>query len=283
MSATPLGTLLSDTIGFASKNWKPVVIGALVFGSLMTGIQVNLRHSVVNSVGTAMEGLGTNAGRLKEIMDKAGQGDQEAAAEMARQMQELGGEADDLLQQQALGAMMGMFPSLGKSMVLSIIITLLSVTYFFIVALRPSQSLSSTIGVIPGLLLPMLGLWLWTFIRSFVWVPIIGIIPAIIYYPRFIAAPIYLIEQKKSVFDSVTMSMAATRFYWGKIVGNMIVFGICCFVITLVVGMVLSMAFGSMSLLATWGSAVVGQVLAGVGTAFAVMLAQSLIKNPVRV
>ena len=72
----------------------------------------------------------------------------------------------------------------------------------------------------------MIGLQIWIFLRSFAWIPILGVLLAIVLGPRFILAPVILIKEKKGVFASASASFERTKGYWGKIFGNMFVVAI---------------------------------------------------------
>jgi hypothetical protein len=99
----------------------------------------------------------------------------------------------------------------------------------------------------------MLGLNLWLFVRSFVWIPILGIIVAIIIGPRLSLAPVILVTEKKGVFESASLSYQRTRGWWDKIVGNTIV-------VCLVVGIIGTTAAGFLRI---FGSTT-GELLGGI-------------------
>lgn len=281
MAAAPLGILLSQTSSFTQKHWQPLLLGAVVFGLVTGALHMNLQKTAMNGMNTMMQGMETGAGSMQDIMEKMQAGDEEAAEEFAKQMQAMGEGGEEMMKKQAMGMVGSMLPAVGMSVLVTMLVSFLATTYFVLVALHPEKPLGETVTAIFPVLLPMLGLWLWAFVRSFAWIPVIGIIFAIVFMPRFVAAPLYLIEQKKGVFESVRLSMQTTRFYWGKIVGNLIVLGLLLFVASVVLGIVSAMIPGAM--VGGLAMAVVQQFLAGVCTVFSVQLARTVMQNPVQV
>lgn len=279
MAATPLGTLLSDTTSFTQKHWLPLLVGAVVFGLLMGVLQVNLRNSVTKRVDTMMQGVGMNAGGMQDAMRKMQEGDEAAMEEFGKQMAGMQGGMQDMMEKQALGTVKSFLPALGVSALVSFLVSVVGMAYFLLVALKPAQSPGVTLKETLPLVLPMVWLSVWAFLRSFAWVPFIGVIFAIVFLPRFIAAPLYVVEQKKGAVEAVTLSMAATKFYWGKIVGNAIVMGVILAVVSVVLGMVVGLALGGSA--AALVTAVVTQFLAGVGTVFSVQLAKTVMAHPI--
>ncbi len=63
-------------------------------------------------------------------------------------------------------------------------------------------------------LLSMMAVQIWSSIRSFGWIPYIGIIPYTILAPRFVFAPILLVEGEAGIIGSVNASHALTRDRW---------------------------------------------------------------------
>lgn len=278
MAAAPLGSLLSDTYTFCQKNWKPLVLGAVVFGTIMGVLQINMRRTMMERAGVMMQGVGLSAQDMQDLADRASQGDAVAAQKLA----ELGtANVGNMMTNQIGGMWNTLLPAFGISFIVSLLVGILSATYFILLALRGTQGTDAVIAGVPTYILPMVGLWIWSFLRSFAWLPFIGILFAIYYAPRFVAAPVYLIDQKKGITESVRLSIAATEYYWGKIAGNMIVFGLIWVVISLICGLVLSAIFGG-SFFTPWFMAMINQIFAGSGAVFAMGIAKTVIHNPLR-
>ena len=281
MAATPLGTLLSQTSSFTQKHLQTLLIGAVVFGLVTGALHMNLQQTAMNRMNIAMEGMETGAGSMQDIWEKMHAGDEQAAEEFEKRMLATGEGGEEMMKRQAMGLMGAVLPAVGMSMLVTLIVSFLAMTYFSLVALYPERSLADIVSSMPAVLLPMIGLWFWTLIRSFAWVPFIGIIFALVFMPRFIAAPLYLIEQKKGVLESVRLSMQTTRFYWGKIMGNIIALGLLVVVASVVLGIVTAMIPGTM--VGGLVMSVAQQFFVAVFTVFSMQLARTLMLNPVQV
>lgn len=117
------------------------------------------------------------------------------------------------------------------------------------------------------LALPLIGVTAWTFIRSFVWVPFLLLIPgmfaptvllllvpgllvsvllAAFYFPRFALSRVYLVHEKLGVRAAVQKSFERSRGYWGKIVTNTLAWGLVLMAVGLSLQLVIS---GGLSLL----------------------------------
>lgn len=281
MAAAPLGTLLSQTSSLTQKHLQTLLIGAVVFGLVTGALHMNLQKTAMNGMNTMMQGMETGAGSMQDVMERMQAGDEQAAEEFARQMEAMGEDGQEMMKRQAMGMMGAMLPAVGMSVLVTMLVSLLAMTYFTLVALSPEKSLGDIVSSMPAVLVPMVGLWVWTFIRSFAWIPFIGIIFALVFMPRFIAAPIYLIEQKKGVLESARLSMQATRFYWGKIMGNIIALGLLVIVASVVLGIVTAMIPGTM--VGGLAMSVAQQFFVAVFTVFSVQLARTIMQNPVQV
>jgi len=94
------------------------------------------------------------------------------------------------------------------------------------VAVKDIGDVGEALSVTSRTILPLFGMFLWVIVRSFIWIPFIGILIAIILGPRFILSPLYLLQQKKGVIESVSQSYKATPRILGKIMGNLLVAGL---------------------------------------------------------
>ena len=77
------------------------------------------------------------------------------------------------------------------------------------------------------LLLPLMGVNIWSVLRSFAWIPLLGLIPAIILGPRFFLSSLILIQEHKGIRESVRESYRRTKGYWWKIFGNTLIVPFC--------------------------------------------------------
>lgn len=109
---------------------------------------------------------------------------------------------------------------------------------------------------------PLIGLGIWVFLRSFVWVPILLIIPfialpplllilplvavglALYFFPRLNLAFVYLVREEMGIRQSARAALDRSQGYWLKIVGNTIVWAIVAIVLVMVLQMLIGFILG---------------------------------------
>jgi hypothetical protein len=252
MSATSdsLGVLLKNSWEFYRKHWRPVLFGAVVFGIIFAIL---------------------NEWHQSYIAPFRGQVD------YMKEMNISGAEALVALQGANIGAVV---PQMIAVMTLSILLALLVYTYFLLLTLGKGKTVESVLRQMPGAFLPIVGASFWVFLRSFAWIPFIGFIFAIILGPRFVCAPIILLQEKKGVIESVRLSYQRTRGYWMKIVGNLLAISLCAVVAIFVLAIPVAIVTLGISTLSTFVSGILGQLVSGFIVVFTVFLAQTIMKVP---
>ncbi|MDD5751660.1 MAG: hypothetical protein PHS73_04040 [Candidatus Peribacteraceae bacterium] len=241
---TPLGALLSGSWAQFRRGIVPIIIGAVVFGLLLGIGQSFMGRRVQESAGTAFQQFGIDLQEMQALQQRMEQGDEAAVEEFTQRMQDLQERGPAFAAQGAGMVFARMAPYLGVSVLVSILISIIAGAYFLVLALDEKLDYSKAAKRGVGVILPLFLLWLWVVIRSFVWIPVLGIILAIILLPRFIVAPVLVVRDGKGVLESASRSYVLTRGYWGKIFGNGLVAGICACIAMLVVAFLLGI-FGS--------------------------------------
>ncbi|MFH0851742.1 MAG: hypothetical protein V1876_03265 [Candidatus Peregrinibacteria bacterium] len=234
----PLGQLLTDSWGSFRRALMPIIVGAVIFGLILGIGQSFVGQRMAQKTGSVFEGLGFDQQQMEDLQRRIQAGDQAAIDEFSQKMQQLGGAQGEAVAGAVLSLYKGLLPVIGASMLIMWVISLIASAYFLLVALDDKITFQVALARTPGLVIPLFLLSLWIAIRSFVWIPIIGIILAIILGPRFACAPVLLVRDRKGVLESASMSYARTNGYWGKILGNMIVAGVCALLAIMVVGFV---------------------------------------------
>jgi membrane-anchored glycerophosphoryl diester phosphodiesterase (GDPDase) len=148
--------------------------------------------------------------------------------------------------------------------------------YFTILTLDKSQNAQSIVSKMGPLVLPMFGVWIWAVIRSFMWIPVIGLLFAIVLGPRLIFSGVILVKERLKVTECVRQSHARTKGYWGKIVGNLIILGLLIFIAQAVLGGIVSFLPGHKILFVF-----VSQLVVAFGSVFLVHLALTVMDHPV--
>lgn len=276
-----LGTLFNDSVAFTKKHMTVMAVGAVVFGVLMQVIGWGVVGSAIPFVGKDVETWGQQmeemGERMEELQERVMNGDTSAQAEMETLGREMAARS-----MQGMGKMGGVFrqmlPALGLAMLVTMLLGLIAKSYFLVVAVKgmmdPAKAFSATISSI----VPLVGLWIWLILRSFIWIPFLGIIIAIIVGPRLTLSPLYLLEQKKGVMDSASMSYKKSAGYWGKIVGNMLGVGIPIMICAAIVGKIASSIFGY-----AIGGVIAGSITQFAGAfmvVFSIQLARTVMEHP---
>lgn len=101
-----------------------------------------------------------------------------------------------------------------------------------------------------GMFLPLLGVQVWSYLRTFAWIPYLGVIPYIYFAPRFTFAPVLLMDGTAHIAASVRMSTRLSTGRWWLIVWFLFLLSLCSlpFILLGIIGiavavMVLPVAF----------------------------------------
>ena len=235
----PLGKLLSETWSFVQAHAKTILIGAVVFGLVLGGIQFAFAGVLGYQAEGVMQNMGINTERMEDLAERMEAGDEAALGEMMVELEGL----QTMTKGQAAGFFFGFLKNMGPGILLLWIISLavyvLSSTFYFLIALKKGKDIGALFQNSVQLFLPMLGLHLWVFLRTFAWIPVIGVITLIILGPRFVLSPVLLVQEEKGVFESARISYKKTSGYWGKIFGNMFVAGLFIGLISMALSMAL--------------------------------------------
>ena len=281
-SMKPLGTLINDAIKFTQTHLVVLVVGAVVFGFLTQGVGWWMAGSAGMGMGkdlgawqNQMESVGK---QMEALQQKAANGGLDEASQ--KQMEELGKQmAEQSMQGASMmgGVFLSMLPAIGLALLLTIVISLFAKSYFLVVAVKGMSDPATALQATVMWLLPLVGLWIWLALRTFIWIPFIGLIIAIILGPRFILAPLYLLEHNKGAMESARMSYSKTKGYWGKIFGNALLFGI----VTMVCAGILSKIFvGVLGLMAGgFLAAVISEFAGAMLVVFSMQLARTVMEN----
>jgi hypothetical protein len=237
-----LGTLLSRSTAFCRKNIIPIVVASLVAGVVMLVISLSFGRSMMKQFGLGGLGdLDATRTRMEDLQRRVQAGDQAALQEIQQEAQK------------AMGALAGNPAGIASTarfgMMAAILVAIVSLVLngYILLLVVDGRGPKEALTRLGGVILPFLGLMIWIFIRTFAWIPFIGIVTAIILGPRFVPAPIILVKEKKGVLESAKISYAQTGNLWGKIFGNLIVVAICTIIVVWVVNFVLGIVLGRAS------------------------------------
>lgn len=278
-----LGILLSEAWSFCTAYWKPILTAALVLGAVSAVVNSAIAVKTADRVNGMMQNMGMDAERVQDLSLRIQQGDESAVAEMEALVQANFGEnADQDTVSRAIGLNMlkTVGPAVGLAGLVGGVFSVLALAFYITLALWPIQNAQVTASTAAKSFIPLLGLMIWIFIRTFAWIPFIGAITAIVLGPRFALAPVIMLQEKKSIMDSASSSYARSRGYWGKIIGNTIVAAICMIPVVIVVSMVAGLAGFIFPLAGLWLKESGNYLALAFSIMFSVRLALTIMANP---
>ncbi len=277
---TPLGQLLSESFAYFKAHFVTLAAGAVIFGVLLGLLGAYSASHMAETMDDVMGGMGLDMKRMEELSVRMEAGDEAAVAELEALIAGGVGEMDpEKMGMQMLSSFKRVLPFVGLTGIISFLLSFLAHAFYVLVAVE-GKEINGTLSRVQGVLLPLVGVSLWSFLRSFAWIPLIGIIPAIILGPRFVAAPLIYLTEGKGVMASVSSSYARTRGYWPKIIGNVIVAAIIMIVVSIVVGIVLGIVLPLMSPVTIILKQVISQVMMAFMAVFIVRLSHTVLQHP---
>ncbi|MDD4319068.1 MAG: hypothetical protein PHW10_01960 [Candidatus Peribacteraceae bacterium] len=246
-----LGTLSSRSWDFFRSHLTDILLGALVAGIILGVLQTSVVDRMSQGARQGLERMGVDQERMEVLQQRMQAGDRQAAEELSQEMQRaLGGLAEDGALNAVPPAVRNLFGGMMWSFLLFMAVaTLVGVAFngYVLVLVLEGKKAGDALSRLTGLLLPLVGLGLWLIVRTFVWIPVLGIVLAIILGPRFLLAPLLLVKEGKGVFASMRESYARTQGYWGKIFGNLFVISLLVSLAAMVVNTALGAVMGHAS------------------------------------
>lgn len=265
----PLGSLLSSSWKFFRSRVAAIACAAVAVSIVMLLFREVFVANIV--MPNRLREMGFDVGRIQELQQQAAAGDDGAADELKRVIAaQLKG-----MSPQMIGSL---FSQIGPVFLIAIVVHFIvsaAVGVYCMLLVLEDRAIGETAQRTMRYVFPMIGLWIWLFLRTFAWIPIIGIIPAIILGPRFFLSGIFLVKEQKGVFESARLSYQQTKCYWGKIFGNMIVVTLILFASLIVVGMLAGM-FTPSEARQSLVSITISTFVAQLATAFIVIFATKL-------
>ena len=169
---------------------------------------------------------------------------------------------------------------LAVTAVLGIVVTIVALllhTAYWIVAVDGTKDLKKLWQAVCKNFFPIIGIIFWIVVRTYVWVAFAAIVFAILGFalptlggifpflfvlsiviavvlffirgPRYVAAQYLYLRDHKDVRAAIDASYVLTDGYWGKIVGNLLLFSLVLTAFGFIVGILLGIVFGISNLL----------------------------------
>ncbi len=111
-------------------------------------------------------------------------------------------------------------PLISAYLLVQSLLILLTATAFLLTALDLLRgTIVEQLSILTRAVPKFLWLHVWIVLRTFAWVPLIGVIPLLIIGPRLVAAPVLAFSRGMNVRAAVRESHAQTKGQWTKIIG----------------------------------------------------------------
>lgn len=233
-----IASVFRESWTFTQKNIALLGVGAVFCGMLAGVIQWQTSARVQDAMGYDQQ-------VMEQLAARARAGDESAQEEMMKVF--FGGtipqteeEAKEMMSKKMMTTFYAIAPVLAASLVATLLLLNFAAAYFWLVALKlatqTQDAFLSAIRSLPN----MIALSMWIFLRTFMWVPILGVGFAIYFFPRLIQAPIYLLEGKKGAIESVRLSINGTRGMWWKVFKVQFVVWIFCVLMSVILDAIAS-------------------------------------------
>lgn len=289
-SADSLSQLLRASWQLFWEKKRPIIVGAALFGTLVALVGAVSYGRAERHVWDTMQRLGVDQREMLEMQRMLRSGDEEAVEEIMQALesttepleQMTDEERDAFFAAEGMRMMRSLLPLIGVGMLWWALMALLATGYFTFLALGSSNDPVALLQLALGKALSLLGVGVWAMLRSFVWIPILGIVPAVILGPRFACSTVILLCDRVGVKDAVAQSYARTRGYWGKICSNMLLVAL----ITSFISSLLNSTFAPLvrpsPVFGIWLHAVIQQLSLAFNTVFLVLLSKTVMEYPVK-
>lgn len=307
-SADSLSQLLRASWQLFWEKKRPIIVGTALFGTLVALVGAVSYGRAERHVWDTMQRLGVDQREMLEMQRMLRSGDEEAVEEIMQALesttepleQMTDEERDAFFAAEGMRMMRSLLPLIGVGMLWWALMALLATGYFTFLALGSSNDPVALLQLALGKALSLLGVGVWAMLRSFVWIPILGIIPAlilgprfawililgivpaVILGPRFACSTVILLCDRVGVKDAVAQSYARTRGYWGKICSNMLLVAL----ITSFISSLLNSTFAPLvrpsPVFGIWLHAVIQQLSLAFNTVFLVLLSKTVMEYPVK-
>lgn len=271
MSTGPksVSVLLTEAYALVRHLVQPIVAGAVLFGIISALIGGSMVVGAIGSIGFDRfeQQMQQFEQRMEEINQRLEAGDTAALDDIQIPEAEL---AD------VTATIWSAMPAVIGGSLLLLLVAFVSRAFVIVVLVRKLADPMQAFNGFGKHVVPLVLLWIWLFLRSFVWIPLVGWIVAIVLAPRFIAAPLYLLEEGKGVRESVRLSMRVTIGAWGRIVLPCLAAAL----IAMVVSAILDSILGDAGMILGIILAVANELLSAYVMATGIIVARDVLAHP---
>lgn len=263
--------MISDFLSVLRQSWhtfhgalKHIIVLSLVLGAVYTLGVHSVSRSLEYDAENVVRSFGIDEERFAELSLRMEEGDEKATQELMQEVKDVQdryehmteAEREAYVEEQVLQAFEKLAP---RFFLFGIIVFLLFVAGMTYSLLTYEGHHSHAIDIFrhsATLFLPMTALFIWMFIRSFVWVGLLGLLPGmekllplsgalagialLITGPPLLLAPVFFVRQGEGVRRAVSASLQYSRGHWLPIMVHSLLLLICVYVLQVIAGTGLS-------------------------------------------
>lgn len=270
MSTSPktVSVILTEAFDLVKQQLMPLLIGAVVFSAITALIAGGF------AIGAAGMGLSRFEQRMEEYQQRLEAANQRLAAGDSAALDELA--LPDIEAEAVASGLVSALPTIMGGVIILVIVSIIARAYVTTVLIRRPTDAVQAFKLFQTDVIPLVLLWLWLVVRSFVWIPVIGWIYSLVVIPRFVAAPIFVLEQKKGITQSTRLSMDATTGAWLRVVLPCLAAAI----ITMIISGILGGLLGDDGLLMGFVLTLIGELLSAWVMAVGIVVARDILAHP---
>lgn len=277
-----LFAILSVSWSSYKSRLKFVLAGALIFGVTIGSagmvVQKEVRAQLAQAL-VSLDGMeNISAEQVEDLLVRVQAGDREAIQDLSARMQAAGGGENAAIE--TLPATAGLLRLAAFFSIVLWLLTAVGGVYYLVVAVENPRSLGTAIQRSAKVLFPLIGLGVWISIRSFIWIPLVGLLIALLIMPRFVPAPVLLLREEKGFLHAARESYTRTKGHWWKIMGNIFAALLSSLLAFIALNVTLyTVSRGYLPALSLGGS-VIGQLVTAYLSFFVVALSESVLSLP---
>jgi hypothetical protein len=283
-------SMLSEFFSILGRSWSTfraalryLIVMALVLSVFYVLGVSTLSQSLEYDAETIVRSFGIDQKRFTELSQKMEEGDQEATLELMQEVNAVAEryehmtpeEQEAYVEEQVILAFEKLAPRYFLYGFMVLLLAIAGMTYSLLTYIQDHGHVLDIFRHSIALFLPMVGLSIWVWLRSFAWVSIVGLFPGLelflplgiaisavallILMPLLLISPVLLV-QEGSIHKAVSTSLQRSKGHWAKLALYTVLTLLLVCVVHAVVGMGLSILEPYSNTAAVFSSGVLQQL-----------------------
>lgn len=298
MSGT--GTIFYGSWLLFVRNIRLLLVSAVLLAVVYSAVVVVLSRSMNDGIGWMATNVGLSGERYEELTQRMEQGDPEATMELMRVMdvasqqyaQMSEEERNAFVQQKAKAIAERLSSYLVLLWISGVLLLFAGALLGLVILLRNHRRFNDVLRTCGILLLPMALTWIGVFLRSFVWLSFVGLLPGmqgllplfafmgiaggVWFGTRLLFAPVLLVSEGLRPRAALERSLQVSEGHWKQIVHSLIILGVSAGLLYALLRRAIHTAAGFSEVASVFLGGFMSQLILLLGIAFLVVLMRSL-------